>query len=106
MFREFSARLPEKIEVLCEHKSNPFLNNHLEISNQVRTDEAVVEALELIADVVISSFADNVFETSHHVVDEPLVYSLEKQMFDLIIIAAVSPPRLPHSLLAFASRRV
>lgn len=66
-----------------------FSNNHLEISYQIGTNEPVVEALELIANVVVSSFADNVFKSGHHVVDEPLVYPLERQIFEFFIITPV-----------------
>lgn len=50
--------------------------NYLKISYQIRTNEAIVEAFKLVANVVVSSFAHNVLEASHHMIDETLVNSL------------------------------
>lgn len=49
---------------------------YLKISYQVWTNEAVVEALELITNIVVASLADDVFQARHHVIDETLVNSL------------------------------
>jgi hypothetical protein len=49
---------------------------YLKISYQIWTNEAVVEALELISNVVVSSFSNNVFESRHHVIDEAFMNSL------------------------------
>lgn len=49
---------------------------YLKISYQVWTNEAVVEALELITNIVVASLADYVFQARHHVIDETLVNTL------------------------------
>lgn len=50
------------------HNSNTFIT-HLQVPDQVWANEAVVESLELVTHGVITRFADNILQASHHVVN-------------------------------------
>lgn len=51
-------------------------NSHLQIPNQVRTNETIIEALKFITDGVVAGLADDIFQTRHHVIYKALMNSL------------------------------
>lgn len=77
--QEFSARLPGNKQKFLSPRDTKILVLYLKVSYQIWTNETVVESFEFIANIVVSSLSDNIFQASHHVINETLMNTLVTQ---------------------------
>lgn len=64
------------VQICTKYNTNKTPHPHRQIPDQKRTNEFVVEPLELIAQIVIARFANNIFNASHQMINETLVNAL------------------------------